>query len=621
MFYLVAVFLALIGFVVAGAHSAYAEESEDFYLSISAGAVFPEDIEVGVDDRIKTDTAGYHVEMGLGGYLTSSFRWELASSYRRFDLKDSQDGYFGAYIPSFNIYYSPLVKTNRHDPFFGFGVGVGLWDFHDFDDEDIPTDPETAFVFNAMAGYNYRLTDYLAVGVSYRFLYSEPEFFEDLLNYKQFHHSILLTTTWRIPEIQFISEKQRAPLDLYVSISAGPIFTPGISSGAVALEEADGDMPARLVNVGANFDAGYHFELGIGGYVFNNFRLELANGYRRYDIEDVDSLEAYSILANVYYDFLGVSNRQHDPYIGFGMGLGLWQGRISTDLKSRAREADLAVDDSLDAAFMLNTMAGYNYFLTDQLGLGVSYRFSYSEPEFNQFNHSVLGTITWSFSTGALTSPEPFISFWDDPALADFSELSPYVSLSAGLLYPQNSDAEIGLDGVESVSLGSFSGTFEVDFERSLGFDLNGAVGIFPHQLVRTELAVGYRRWETEWKVAGIDAQEFNVDNDYVFNAATISFNTYYHFTGKDSFYQPYVGLGLGGLFGSLKAKDTDYDEDIKSFLVQAMGGYNHRLSDRVSVGGSYRFSWSEINPNSDFGELKSELFGHNFLVTLMIGF
>ena len=174
---------------------AQAREAGDLYVSASGGALFPQDVEVG-SDEIKADAAGYHFELSFGGYLTSHLRWELANTYRRYELTDSTDGYFGAYVPFVNIYYDILDIKNRHDPYIGFGAGIGVWNFHDSRDGGAPTDRDVAFTLNAMTGYNYRMNSNLAVGASYRFLYSEPEFFEDLLNYKQFHHSFVVTTTW-----------------------------------------------------------------------------------------------------------------------------------------------------------------------------------------------------------------------------------------------------------------------------------------------------------------------------------------------------------------------------------------------------------------------------------------
>ena len=106
------------------------------------------------------------------------------------------------------------------------------------------------------------------------------------------------------------------------------------------------------------------------------------------------TLSAVSFMTNGYWDILGVSN-PFEPYIGFGVGVAIWE-----------------IDDSFVsgsvAAFMLNTMVGANYHINDHLAFGTSYRFTWSNPEddevaglgelaFEQFNHSILGTVTVVF--------------------------------------------------------------------------------------------------------------------------------------------------------------------------------------------------------------------------------
>ena len=402
---------------------AQAREVGDLYVSASGGALFPQDVEVG-SDEIKADAVGYHFELSFGGYLTSNLRWELANTYRRYELKDSADGYFGAYVPFANIYYDILDIKNRHDPYIGFGVGIGAWDFHDFRDDDAPTDPEAAFTLNAMAGYNYRINSNLAVGASYRFLYSEPEFFEALLNYKQLHHSFVVTATWA-----FSDE------DSFVSFMEDPIFS-------------------RLSDI-----------------------------------------KSYFVSSN--------------SYVSFSIGPIIHQ---DTDL-------DINVPETLTVAGVEVLMGGY-----------------------------------------------------------------------------------------------------EAEVEYDTGFDLNGAFGFFSHPMIRLELAVGFRQWDVD-EVADVELSAFNIDAEL--SATTISFNTYLHFTGKDSTYQPYIGLGLGGLFGKVEAVrgSTKVEASFDNFLVQTFAGYNHRLSDNITIGGSYRFSYSEFKDEDPAIVTEGDLFGHGFLVTFMLGF
>ena len=189
---------------------------------------------------------------------------------------------------------------------------------------------------------------------------------------------------------------------------------------------------------------------------------------------------------------------------------------------------------------------------------------------------------------------------------------NPYVSFSIGPIVHQESDVDVGLNTTVS---GVRIGNVETSFDHDVGVDLNGALGFFPHENIRTELAVGYRGWESEWKVIGINLGDFEI------NAATLSLNTYLHFTGKDSTHQPYIGLGLGGLFANIQEDGSDYNENANGFLLQVMAGYNHRFNDTLTLGGSYRFNWSEVKPDSVFGELDIETLGHSFLITVMIGF
>ena len=202
------------------------------------------------------------------------------------------------------------------------------------------------------------------------------------------------------------------------------------------------------------------------------------------------------------------------------------------------------------------------------------------------------------------------------------SPYNPYVSFSIGTIVNQKSDVDVDVNTTITVGGTPISiGSVETEFDHDAGVDLNGAVGFFPHPMIRTELAVGYRGWESEWKVNGINLSAIGFDNIYKINAATLSLNTYLHFTGKDDTYQPYIGLGLGGFFTTIEGEDTGYDEKTNSFLLQVIAGYNHRFNDTLTLGGSYRFNWSEVKPDSDFGELDIEALGHSFLITFMLGF
>ena len=277
--------------------------------------------------------------------------------------------------------------------------------------------------------------------------------------------------------------------------------------------------------------------------------------------------------------------------------------------------------ESFDS-LLLQVITGYNQRLSDNITIGGSYRFSWNEYEEDTtsgeirkgdlFGHSFLVTATWAFS-------------YEDSVIPSTGDLmySPYVSFSIGPIIHQDMNPDVTTP-TSSISSG---------YDSDVGFDLNGAIGFFPHRLIRTELAVGFRQWKADLeieldRVGFVDA--INVDAvNTEFNATTISFNTYLHFTGKESTYQPYIGFGVGGVFGQLEDTqsllailESSRVESFDSLLLQVITGYNHRLSDNITIGGSYRFSWSEYEEDTTLGTiLKDDLFGHGFLVTFMWGF
>ena len=180
------------------------------------------------------------------------------------------------------------------------------------------------------------------------------------------------------------------------------------SVGVVIPQESDVEVNGRLEETN-EYDAGYDISGAVGLYMGSNFRLELAIGGREYEVTERGTnpgsvgilfpegttLTAVSFMTNGYWDILGVSN-PFEPYVGFGVGVAIWE------------IDDNPVIDGNAAGFMLNTMVGANYHINDHLAFGTSYRFSWSNPEddevanlgelaFEQFNHSILGTVTVVF--------------------------------------------------------------------------------------------------------------------------------------------------------------------------------------------------------------------------------
>ena len=177
--------------------------------------------------------------------------------------------------------------------------------------------------------------------------------------------------------------------DFYTSFSVG-IVIPQDTETEVAGTDASGN-PATFT-FDTEYDVGYDISGAFGLYLGSNFRAEFTVGWREYDVTDTAfSTNAVSYLVNGYWDILGVTN-PFEPYIGFGIGGASWG--------SSGGGGD---SDRVDA-FMLNTMVGANYHFTDNLAIGASYRFAYSNPEDDGasdetevFNHSILTTVTLVF--------------------------------------------------------------------------------------------------------------------------------------------------------------------------------------------------------------------------------
>ena len=150
-----------------------------------------------------------------------------------------------------------------------------------------------------------------------------------------------------------------------------------------------------------NYDPGYHVEGAFGIHIARYFRLEEAISWREYAFDtgasNVDETQtAVSFVTNFYWDFLGVDS-SFDPYLGVGTGVAIWD-----------RGGSDAGDFDAIAGFLFNTMVGANYHINDHLAFGTSYRFTYSiyeddknfgsdEVQTQQFNHSILGTVTVVF--------------------------------------------------------------------------------------------------------------------------------------------------------------------------------------------------------------------------------
>ena len=129
---------------------------------------------------------------------------------------------------------------------------------------------------------------------------------------------------------------------------------------------------------------GYIFG-GAVGYKFDQLRLELGLDFSNSDAKSISLNNASSATANGgIQNTAGMINALWDfrtgtpfvPYIGMGVGVS------SVSLNNLSRNGALLSNDS-DLVFAYQPMAGVNYHITDQLALGLQYRyFATVDPSF-----------------------------------------------------------------------------------------------------------------------------------------------------------------------------------------------------------------------------------------------
>ena len=151
------------------------------------------------------------------------------------------------------------------------------------------------------------------------------------------------------------------------------------------------------------YDTGWLAEGVLGFMQSNGIRGELEFGYRNNEVKNVDlgsfdgnpdvSIEAYSIMANVIYEFdynlfIGDAKRPSAfrPFLGFGFG-----------------GAAISDDHDNDEVFAYQAIGGLTYELTDNWFLTATYAyFTTDKPDFGgyrftYYNQSLMGGIRFRF--------------------------------------------------------------------------------------------------------------------------------------------------------------------------------------------------------------------------------
>ena len=130
------------------------------------------------------------------------------------------------------------------------------------------------------------------------------------------------------------------------------------------------------------------------------FRMEWSLDYRNYELKglpsnpsltlDAQGQGALTSLAIFWNNYLNLAShwQKHQPYLGFGLGVARNQ---------HSYYYLFARDDPQEWDFGLNGSLGYDYRLTDQLGVGVHYRYShfFASPALNQSEVNI--TISYGF--------------------------------------------------------------------------------------------------------------------------------------------------------------------------------------------------------------------------------
>jgi OmpA-OmpF porin, OOP family len=213
-----------------------------------------------------------------------------------------------------------------------------------------------------------------------------------------------------------------------------------LDGGVMLLEDMDYDVGA--VNNGVTVDSDYGYDFGgIVGYDFGSFRLEAEASFREADPDDLSvgagglvptgpgllpasppffaapgtfdvagDTNALSFMVNALLDFGDDDGLQ--GFIGGGVGV----SRVDVDLSVNSAGPGF-VNDS-DTVFAWQALAGVRAPLTDNIDVGVKYRFFNADDislvssrgadvDTRFRSHSLLGTLTYNFGGAPEPMPEP----------------------------------------------------------------------------------------------------------------------------------------------------------------------------------------------------------------------
>ena len=207
----------------------------------------------------------------------------------------------------------------------------------------------------------------------------------------------------------------------------------GVEGGAMIVEDFDLDIGANNNAATVNHDYGYDFD-AIVGYDFGAFRAEAEVGYKGADLDSFSSTigtpagpnavlvpagnfnavggksTALSFMINGMLDFGDDDGLQ--GFVGGGAGI----ARVKADNYTIAANGGF-LDDS-DSGFAWQAIAGVRAPLTDNIDVGLKYRFFNADKvdlvdaagrdvRTRFRSHSILGGVTYNFGEPAAPPPPP----------------------------------------------------------------------------------------------------------------------------------------------------------------------------------------------------------------------
>lgn len=394
---------------------------EDWYVSLFAGATFPEDVGFETysyvyNHRMKD---GFTVGAALGTYVAPGLRGELEFAYQNYASKDYTPfaGFFN--IPETGDVDLYFVLANLWKdielglpvtPYIGGGLGVGLVTT---DDGDLfrKGDVEIGLAGQFGVGFRFVTDGRWVFDAGYRFrgvvdatLYGDPNVFTP------HHKASFYTHTLQVGASYHFGNPPQTPEPAAATDPDGSDWYASLFAGVVAPEDSGITNYAYVDNV--SFRTGYTIGVAVGTEVAEGLRGELELSYMNYAAKDYNyqrtqpklpvggDVDLYFILANLWKDFdLG---NGFMPYIGGGIGIGIANVELTHPF--------LALDDTATGlAGQLG--AGIRFALTDRLTADAGYRFkgivdatvkgnpSVFAPhgKMSLYNHSFIGGLAWGF--------------------------------------------------------------------------------------------------------------------------------------------------------------------------------------------------------------------------------